>query len=73
MEHEGIGNCVRTEISQDAGSADQNVKWFLKVHKTYKFVGIMFLIFFFPKLLFRFTFYQFFDFHPPPHPPENGS
>ena len=30
IEHEG------TEISQDADNADQKVKWFLKVDKTYK-------------------------------------
>ena len=33
IEHEGSGTCVRTEISQDADNADQNVKWFLKVRK----------------------------------------
>ena len=34
--NEGIGTCARIEISQDADSTDQKVKWFLKVHKSYK-------------------------------------
>ena len=40
IEHEEIGihTFVRTEISQDADKADQNIKWFPKVHKTYKFL-----------------------------------
>ena len=36
IEHEEIGTCARIEIRQDAGNADQKIKWFLKVHKTYK-------------------------------------
>ena len=28
--------CGIIELSQDADNADQKVKWFLKVHKTYK-------------------------------------
>ena len=35
-EHEGIGTCATTEISQDADNADKKVKWFVKVHKTYR-------------------------------------
>ena len=33
-----MGTYARTEISQEADNADadQKVKWFLKVHKTYK-------------------------------------
>ena len=31
-----MGTYARTEISQDVDNADRNVKWFLKVHKTYK-------------------------------------
>ena len=37
IEHEGIGTRARIEISPDADdNAVQNVKWFLKVHKTYR-------------------------------------
>ena len=36
VEQEWIG--ARTEISQDADNADQEVKWFLQVHKTYEFL-----------------------------------
>ena len=36
VEHEGMGTCARIEISGDANNADQKVKCFLKVHKTYK-------------------------------------
>ena len=38
IENEGIGICARIEMSQDADNADQKVKWFLKVHKTYEFL-----------------------------------
>ena len=38
IEHEGMGTCARIDISQDADNTDQKVKWFLKVHKTYKFL-----------------------------------
>ena len=62
IEHEGVGTYARVEISQDAGNVDQKVKWFLRVHKNFQtFVGSIFSIFFFPKFLFRFTFYQCFD------------
>ena len=33
---EELKNCARIEINQDADNADQKVKWFLKVHATYK-------------------------------------
>ena len=36
IEHEEIGTCARIEISQDADNTDQNVEWFLKVHKMHK-------------------------------------
>ena len=36
IEYEEIGTCARIEISQDADNADQKVKPFLKIHKTYK-------------------------------------
>ena len=36
IEHERIGTCARIEIIQDADNADQKVKWFRKVHKTYR-------------------------------------
>ena len=36
IKYEGIGTCARIELSQDADNADQKVKWFLKVHTTYK-------------------------------------
>ena len=42
IEHEEIGACARIEISQDADNADQIVKWFLNVHKTYKFFHFLF-------------------------------
>ena len=35
-EHELISTCAGIEISQDADNVDQKVKWFPKVHKTYK-------------------------------------
>ena len=65
IEHEGIGSCARTEISQDADNTDQKVKWILKVDKTYKLLWEAYFKFSFPKFLFRFAFYKFFDFHPP--------
>ena len=37
IEHEGICTCATIKISQDAGNADQKVKWFVKIHKAYKF------------------------------------
>ena len=36
IEHEQIGTRTGIEMSQDPDSADQKVKWCLKVHKTYK-------------------------------------
>ena len=36
IEHEKMGNYARIEINQNVDNADQKVKWFLKVHKTYK-------------------------------------
>ena len=35
IEHEEIGICARTERSKDADNAEQKLKWFLKVQKTY--------------------------------------
>ena len=66
VEHKGIGTCARIEMSKDADTAEQKVKWFLKVHKIYKLLWEAYFQFSF---LFTFTFYKFFDFHPPP-PPE---
>ena len=64
FEHEGIGTCARIELSQGADNAEQNVKWFLKVHKAYKLLWeANFQFSFFSKCLFKFTFYKFFDFH----------
>ena len=63
IEREEIGTCARIEISQDAGNADQKVKWFLKVHKTFKLLWEAYFQLFFPKFLFTFTFYKVFDFH----------
>ena len=54
IQYEEIGTCARIVISQDADNADQKVKWFLKVHKTYK-------------LLWG-AYFQIFVFHPPPPP-----
>ena len=35
-----MGTIAKSEISQDAENADQNVKWFLKVHTNIRtFVG----------------------------------
>ena len=31
-----MGTHAGTEISQDADNANQKVKWFMKVHKTFK-------------------------------------
>ena len=36
IKHEKIGTYAGTEINQDADNADQKIKWFPKVHKTYK-------------------------------------
>ena len=48
----------------DADNADQRVKWFLKVYKTYKLLCEAYYQFsFFPKFSFRPTFYEFFHFH----------
>ena len=70
IEHEGMRICARIDKSQDADNTDQKVKWFLKVHRNIQtFVGSIFLILFFPKFLFTFTCYKFFDFQPPPPPP----
>ena len=65
IEHEGLGTCARIAISQDANNADQKIKWFLKVYKACKLLWkAYFQLSFFLKLLFRFIFYKFFDFHP---------
>ena len=55
-----------TEISKDADKADQNVKWFPKVPKTYILLWEAFFQFFFPKFIFTFTTETFFAF--PIHP-----
>ena len=36
IEYEEIGTCEKIEISQDADNADQKIKWFLEIHRTYK-------------------------------------
>ena len=64
IEHLGMGTCARIKVSQDSDKAEQKVKWFLKVHKTYKRLWQAYFNFF-PKFLFRFTFYKIFHFHPP--------
>ena len=46
IEHEDIGAWERIEINQNADNADEKIKLFVKVHKT--FMGSMFLIIFFP-------------------------
>ena len=52
-----MGTYEKIEISQDADNADQKVKWFLKVHQTYKhLLEEYFLIIFFLKFLFNHTF-----------------
>ena len=72
IEHEVIGAYARIEISQDVHNADQKVKCFLKVYKTYNFCGKYIFSYLFSKFLFTFTFYNFFDFYlPPPPPPPN--
>ena len=64
IEHEGICTGGIIEISQDADNADQKVKWFLKVHKTYKLFREAYFQFSFSQVFIQFTFYKYFDFHP---------
>ena len=71
IEHEGMGTRARIETSQDAGSADQEVKWFLKVDKTCKLLWeAYFQLFSFPSFYSR-SHLQIFRFPPPP--PEHES
>ena len=64
IEYEGIGTCVRIQISQDADNADQTVKWFLKVHKTYKLLWEN-LFSTFPQVFIHGHILQIFRFSPP--------
>ena len=60
IEHEGMGTCARIEINQDADNADEKVKWFLKVHKTYKLLWEAYFYFsFFPSFYSRSRFTNF--------------
>ena len=69
IEHDGIDTCERTEISQDSDNADQNVKWFLRVHKTYKLLWEAYCQFyFFPSFYSGSGFSNFSIFTPPPPP-----
>ena len=66
IEYEGRGTCARIEISQDAKDADKNVKWFLKVHKTYKLFWVAYFQFNFSQVSTQIhIFKKFFDFRPP--------
>ena len=71
IEHEGIGTCARIEMSQDADSADQKVKLFLKVLKTYKLCVNNFFPSFYT--CSHFTNFLFSPPPPPPPPTENES
>ena len=67
IEHEEVGTCAGIEISQDKDNADQKVKWFLKVHETYKLLWeAYFRLSFSHKFIFPFTFCKFFNFPLPP-------
>ena len=63
IEHEEIAIFERIEISRDADNADnadQKVKWFLKVHKTYKLLWeAYFKVFIFPSFYSRSNFTNF--------------
>ena len=56
-----MGTNASIEIGQDADNADQKVKWFMKVHKTYRLCGKHIYNHLFSKFLFRFTSCIFFD------------
>ena len=72
IEHEGIGTCARIEISLDADNANQKVKWFLKVHKTYKLLWEAYFNYLFSQVFIQVHILQIFYFHPSP-PLENES
>ena len=55
MKYEEIGTCARIEVKIQMSESSYNIQ---------TFVGSIFSIFFFPKFLFRFTFYKFSEFHP---------
>ena len=65
IEDEGIGTCARIGISQDADNPEQKLKWFLKLHKTYKLLlEACFQFSFSPSFYSGSLFTKFFDFHP---------
>ena len=66
IEHEGMGACARTEISQDADNAGKKVKWFLEVHKTYKPLWEAHSSDYFSQVLIHVHILQIFLFSPPP-------
>ena len=53
IEHDGIGTCASIEISGDADNAEQKVKWFLKVHETYKLLWEAYLNFLFSQVFIQ--------------------
>ena len=53
IEQEGISTFARIEISQDADKAGQKVKWFFKVHETYKFLCEAHFQFSFPQVFIQ--------------------
>ena len=65
IDYEGIGTCPRIEISQDADNADQNVKWFLKVHETYKLLWEAYFQFSFSQVFIQVHVLQIFRFSLP--------
>ena len=62
IEHEGTGTCARTERIQDADNAEQKLKWFLKVHKTYKLLWEAYFQFSFSQVFIQVRILQIFRF-----------
>ena len=65
IEHEEIGKCAGIEISQDANNADQKVKSFPKVHKTYKLLREAYFSDYLSPSFYSHSYLKFFDFHLP--------
>ena len=60
-----MGTYARIEISQDADNADQKVKGFLKVHKTYKLLWEAYFQISFSQVFIQIHILQIFRFSPP--------
>ena len=67
-EHKWISTCARIDISQDTDNADQKVKWFLKVRKTYKFLWEASFQLSFSPSFYSGSQFTMFRFSPPPPP-----